>query len=340
MKKYIVMIGIFMSILIITSACSSDSSSDSNSDDPVTIKIGTKMPENSPEGEAFNYFADVVEEDSDGKIEVEVYPDEQLGEGTSQIDNLKTGSQDIYAESLSFFDDCDPKVEIASAPFLFQDYEQFQEYMLGDEGQEMSQNLIDNCDLKIINSDRNFQRGPYRVMFSKEPVKSLEDLKGLKLRLSGQKLQVDLYKYFGAQPTEVSFSETYLAINQGLADAVNTPISQAWSMKFSEVAPNMTMTDEYPQEIVFVMNNDKFESLSEEQQQILIDASNKTGIKGTELGIEAADENIEKMKEAHDIDIHEIDTKEWIEEAKPFYEKYEEEGNLPEGTIDSIKSME
>jgi len=333
MSKKILVPFIFLLVLSVISACSNNS----DSSDSTTIKIGTKMPENSPEGEAFNYFADLVEEKSDGDIEVKVYPDEQLGGGTAQIDNLNTGSQDIYAESSAFFDDCDDRFEIASAPFLFEDYEQFREYMLGEVGQEMATNMEDNCGLKIINDERNFQRGPYRVMMSKDPVKSLDDMKGLKLRLAESKLQTSLYEYLGATPTEVDFSETYLSINQGVVEAVNSPVSQVSSMKFAEVAPNMTITNEYPQEIVFVMNKDKFDRLTEEEQKIIVEASNETGEKGTELAEEAADEDIDKMKEENDLKIHEINTEKWTEELIPFYEKFEEDGNLPEGTIESIK---
>src|SRR5699024_8196309 len=107
-KKKIMALFAVLFALLVVSACSDESESYTT-----TIKIGTKMPENSPEGEAFNYFADLVEEKSNGSIEVKVYPDEQLGGGTAQIDNLKTGSQDIYAESSAFFDDCDERFKVA-----------------------------------------------------------------------------------------------------------------------------------------------------------------------------------------------------------------------------------
>lgn len=340
MKKNITLIIISVFTLILISACSSNETSSGETEDQITISLGTKMPANSPEGETFDYFAKLVNEKSDGNIEVKVYPDEQLGGGTAQIDNLQTGSQDMYVDSSAFFSNCDPRFEVASAPYLFEDFAQFQNFMLGETGQEMAQNMIDNCGLRIINTDRSFERGPYRVMLSKKPVEGLEDLEGLKLRLAESKLQNGLYNYLGAKPTEVAFSETYLAINQGIVDAVNSPISQVWSMKFTEVAPNMTITDEYPQEVVFIMNNEKYEELSEEQKKIITEASNEAGLKGVELANEAADTDIEKMKEQHNIDIYETDKKEWVEAAAAFYKKYEEEGNLPEGTIEAINSTE
>lgn len=340
MKKNLVLTTALMCTLLITGACSSSDNGGSEADETVTLSLGTKMPSNSPEGEAFEYFAEIVDEKSEGKMEVKLHPDEQLGGGTAQIDNLQTGSQDMYADSSAFFSDCDARFEVASAPYLFINFDQFQEFMLGETGQEMAQNMIDNCDLRIVNTERNFQRGPYRVMLSKDPVESLEDLEGLNLRLAESKLQTGLYNHLGANPTEVAFSETYLAINQGIAEAVNSPISQVWSMKFTEVAPNMTITDEYPQEVVFIMNNDKYEDLSEEQQQIITEAANEAGDEGVKLANEAADEDIDKMKEQHDINIHEIDKEKWVEAVAPFYEEYEAEGNLPEGTIESILSME
>src|SRR5699024_3846651 len=121
-----------------------------------------------------------------------------------------------------------------------------------------------------------------RVLMSQKPVKSVEDLQGLEIRSFESEFYADAYKSVGANPTEIAWTETYLGLEQGTVEAAASPASEVWSMKFSEVAPYMVMTEEYPQDIVIAMNEDEFSGLSEEEQNILVDAANEAGTEASE----------------------------------------------------------
>lgn len=335
MKKFAFML-LVLSLVIVVSACSESGKA---TDDVIELKLGTKMPEDTAEGKTFQYFADLVKKKSDGKLVVKVYPAEQLGKGTTQIDNMLLGSQDMYAEGATYFSDFDSNIEVSSVPYLFRDYEHYTQFNTGEMGKEIDQNLIDNG-VRILNTERNFIRGPYRVLLSKKPIKSVDDLKGLKIRSFESAFYSAAYESVGAKPTVVAWTETYLGLKQNLVDAVTSPISLVWPMKFTEIAPYMTVIDEYPQDVVIAMNDEKFSSLSEELQEILIEAANEAGEKAVELTDEEVQKHLELMKTEHNIEIFEIDKQEWMDAFSDYHYQLEKQGKIPKGYVDQIKSLQ
>lgn len=333
------LIALVISAILLLGACAPDQGS-GESGDKTVLKLGTKVQESSAEGKAFQYFADLVKEKSDGDVEVKVYPSEQLGEQDTEVSNVEVGSQDMYAEGGAIFSDFDDRLDIAAVPFLWKDYGQYHRYMTGEAGEDINQNLIDQG-VRILNTDRNFRRGPYSVLMSKKPVKSLDDMDGLKLRAVDSDIFIDGFEKLGANPTVVALTETYLGLKQNVVEGVTNPITLVDDMNFYEVAPYMTMLDHKPADVVIVINEDNFQDLSEEEQNILEESANEAGKKGTELVKEDAEDAVDRMKEEDEIeDVYEIDRDEWRDELKDYYKKLEEEGELPEGLVDEINNDE
>ena len=336
MKKHLLYTPIILILVLFVSACNNATNADSKN---IVIKMGTKMPQESLEGEMFDYFADLVHEKSNGEITIQMYPAEQLGKGNTQIDNILNGTQQIYAEGITYFSDLDKRVELSSVPFLFRDFEHFQNFNKSEMGQDIHNNLIEN-NVRILNDERNFRRGPERVMLSKEPITSPEDLNGLKILSFESKTYSQAYEYVESNPTVVAWTETYLALNQNLVNAATSPLSLVWGMKFTEVAPHMSMIDEYPQDVVLAMNEEFFQGLSEEHQNILIDAANETGEENNRRIEDVVDEQLSMMQAEHDIKIHEINKEDWTKAFEGFHYQLEEDGDIPEGTIDYIRNIE
>lgn len=346
MKKFLIA---FTLLIIVLAGCSSKGSGgddsdgtsngkDTDSSDVIELSLGTKMPDETSEGRAFNYFAELVEEKTNGEVIVNVYPAEQLGTGTTQIDNMVMGTQDMYAEGAAYFRDFEPRLDVSTIPYLFEGYEQFQEFFQGDIGQEIHENLIEQG-MRILNSERNFVRGPYRVLLATDPIQTLDDVQGLMLRSHESAIYADAWTYLGANPTVIAWTETYLAIRQGTVDAVSSPISLVKGMNFAEVAPYMTIIDEYPQDVPIVIAEDSFQELNEEQQQHLIDAAHEASEYGTQLALDEIEEDIEFMKEENGLEIFEIDTSEWSEYMDDFHYQLVEDGVFDKELIDYIKGM-
>ncbi len=302
---------------------------------PIQLKMGTKMSEESLEGQGHRHFAELVAERSKGSIEIVIYPSEQLGDAATEVNNVLNGAQDIYAEGLAFYSSYVPAVKIENLPYLFTSEEQFKTIMSGSFG-KMVENQLEENGFKLLNNERSFARGPYRVLCSTRPVKSLDDLQGLRLRLSGNAMSMNAYAALGANPIQIAWTETYLALKQGTVEAVTSPISLVYSMKFTEVAPYVAVVNEFPQYIAYVMNADRFNSLSAEQQKILVDCANEAGVYATKLTKESIDGQIELMKSEHGAVFNDVDTAPFKARLMDHYLKLDAEGTYGEGVLKSI----
>lgn len=303
--------------------------------EPIELKLGTKMSEESIEGIGHKYFADLVKERSNGEIIVTVYPSEQLGDGATQVSNVLNGAQDMYVEGLAFFANYAPTVTLENLPYLFTSKEQFNEVVKGEFGKGVEKDLESNG-FKLISTERNFTRGPYKVICSTKPIESLEDIQGLRLRLSGNSASMNAYAALGANPIQIAWTETYLALKQGTVEAVVSPISLVYNMKFTEVAPYVAVVNKTPQYVGYVMNKEKFDSLTKEQQQLLIDCANETGEYATQLTMEAVDKQIELIETEHNGVFTDVDAAPFTQKLREHYLQIDAEGNYGEGVIKAI----
>jgi len=300
----------------------------------ITLKMGHDMTPESAEGRAYQFFADKVMEETGGEIEVILYPANQLGERRVQIDSVLIGTQDIYATGASIFATFDPLFSISTLPFLFKDSSSFTEMMQGDIGQQQKE-IFEKNGLVVLNPARNFMRGPERILASTKAIRSVEDVKGIRFRTYENEIYMTAWKILGAKPIIIPWNETYLALKQGIVDAATGPLVQLYSMKWTEVCPYVSHINEYTSDCLWAMNKDKFDSLTPEQQEILVRYANEAGDYFGELQNETIEKDIEKMKKEHGTEFIEIDTTPFRDALLDYYYKLEEEGKIPVGTVDS-----
>lgn len=329
-----------MAFSLLLSGCGSGSgnagaSGSTDAETPTfTLKMGTKMSEESLEGKAFQMYADLVEEKTEGTVKVVVYPSEQLGDATTQINNLAMGTQELYAESGNYFSGYTNMFEITNIPYLFQSNEQYIELVQGDFGKEQAAVLEENG-FKIMGYNRDWVRGPYRVICSTYPLQTAEDIRGLRFRTHESDLYMKCWSILGAEPTVINWSEVYLAIQQGTVQAVASPVSQVEDMGFHEVAPYITDISEYPQEILVVMNKAVFDSMTPEQQQACMEAADEAAAwSNAQLDDEVA-ASIQRMEEAG-ATFYKMDTAPCTEALLDYFRELESEGTIPAGLLSTL----
>lgn len=337
MKKFVTGILLIL-IFSFLAACGENESKETsaeNNNEPIVLTMGTKMPENNVESEGVKEFANLVEDKTDGKLKIDVFYHEQLGNESEQIENVISGAQDIYFETMTYYLPYVKDFNIHSLPFLFKDNEEYIQFLQSDIQKKMEKELTEKAGIRFINTKKNFIRGPYRVLVSTKPVKTLDDLRGLNLRLAESETAIKAWSALGANTTVIPWSETYLALSQGVVEAATSPISTVSSMNFHEVTKHVTVTYEYPQSLVFAMNDAKFQSLSENLQKALVEAANEAGEIGTKLIEDEAKVEIGKLAEA-DVEVYEVDLSPWQERMDNVYKELIETGFLNGELLDEI----
>lgn len=302
------------------------------------LKIGSKYPEASLEGDSIKKVAEIVLRRSGGRLRIVPYFSESLGNADTQFENVMLGTQDMYMESYSFFQSWIPEMAVHTLPYMFKDAAEYRDFLLSPLERELEGMLLEKTGMRLVGSAKNWVRGPYRVLISSRPLLSPEDLKGLKLRMSESRMNFFFWTGMGASVTVIPWSEVYLALRQGVVDAASSTMDILYSMKFTEICRHITMTDENRQQLAFVINDRKFRSLGEELQRILDEAFNEVGDIHSSLVDGAAAESLDRMRREHGAVFHEPDLSPWRAKARSVLKVLEEEKAIPPGLVDRVEA--
>ncbi|MCK6453167.1 MAG: TRAP transporter substrate-binding protein [Alphaproteobacteria bacterium] len=302
-----------------------------------TWKMATKQPADGPEGKVFQYFADQAGKYSGGKLTVQVFPNEQLGKEAAVLEQLKVGTVHIYAEGSVFLQKWVPDIRWSNAPFLFDDRDHWVRFINHPMVQGWFNKAKTDAGIGILGDLTSVLRGPYRVMLTKNPVAKVEDLKGIKMRMANDKTGVEVWTHLGTEVRVLGWAETYDGISKGIVNAVTSPIALVESMRFQEVAPVITRTDEYWQSIAFMMNQKAFDRLPKDLQEALVKAHKDAARYSEELMGKETVDSLKRMK-AKGVAYNEIDLKPFVKHMLVFYKAKEASGELPKGFMDVVEA--
>jgi tripartite ATP-independent transporter DctP family solute receptor len=303
----------------------------------VVLKAGHISPKTSNEGKAADKFAELVAQKTNGEVVVEMFPSEQLGKAVAMIDSTIMGNQDIYVGGNVEFERFSPGLKVLGLNYSVRDQDHFRKVLASPIWKEVFIDPLEKVGLKVLDSD--WERGPFRVLVSKKPVKSCADLVGLKLRIAPIDTWRRSWTALGCNPVVLAWTDVYLGLQQGMVDAVTAPFDLLYSMKFTEIAKYVARTDEYWGLLTVEMNKKKFDGLKPEFQKALLDAANEAGHYYMDLGAKAVNEDLEKMKKEHKIEYIVLDTKPCAEKMKPVIQQLEKEGFIPAGLYDRIQAL-
>ena len=302
-----------------------------------TWRMATKMPVDSPEGKVFQKFADLTKEYTGGKLEIEVYPNEQLGKEDAVLEQMQAGIINLYAEGFGYMKKWEPDLVWTSPAFMFDDYDHWVRFMDSDLVKGWFAHAAEVSGVGPLGNPTAVLRGPFRVTVSNKPINSLDDIAGLKLRMHPDKLAIATWDYLGAEVITLPWTEVYQSIQKGIVNAVNSPIALVESMRFNEVAPYIARQDEYWQSIGFMMNLAAYDALDDDTRAGLLKAYNEAGDYSREIMFMVADESIKRMVDGGATYV-ELDTKPFVEKMQKFYADMEASGEMPAGLMAAVEA--
>ncbi len=210
------------------------------------------------------HFIDDVKDKSGGEIEFNFVQGEALGSAGSVMEQMIGGSVDVFCNELVWFADYVPNIQILGWGFTFRDPDHMATFFESD--------LFDPLEERAIEQGARIlaaQPTQPRMMFTREPITSIDDIQDLKMRVPQLKSYLELWKALGTRPTQVAWAEVYLALSTGVVSAAEGPPTDAMGQKFHEVAPNITRTDHLFSTVMIAINEDSFQALTPDQQAIL-----------------------------------------------------------------------
>jgi tripartite ATP-independent transporter DctP family solute receptor len=238
----------------------------------VTFRMGLGSSKPHPFNTAGELFAAKVDELSNGSMEIEIFPDRQLGDVKELTEGVRFGTVDMTISSSAAMADHIPGINALQLPFLVNGYGEFADLVVTPEGQALYKGLDKSGAVALT----IYEGGQRHFLTIDKPVASMDDFKGLKTRVAPVKLHLDIFKALGTNPTPMAYGEVYTGLETHALDAVETNISSIAAEKYSEVAKNVLLTGHYFWPGLLMVNKAKFDSLTPEQQDILRQAALQT----------------------------------------------------------------
>ena len=232
-----------------------------------TFRVAHYFKEDHPWHKGLAFFAKKVNDDSNGRIQIDIFGGGILGSEAQTMQLVKDGSLDFVVSDPSAGSPFAKELDFFALPFMFRDYAHWQKSLDGEPGRRYAKLIEDRAGMMIVGywggSSRN-------VLSTKKPVQSMADMKGFRLRLISSPLKVNVWKALGAIPTPIAFMETYLAMKSGVVDGMENESVAVRDMKFYEPAPYIARTEhEFTVRPMF-MAKKTFDKLPPELQQIVL----------------------------------------------------------------------
>lgn len=313
-----------LSAVLLLGACGSEgASNEANADDKeYDLKMSVTVSDSSTWYEAAQKLKEDLAEESDGRINLEIFANEQLSGGDSgkAVEGLSKGTIDLTFNSTIIYSILDERFGVASAPFLFSNLEEVDGVFNGEGGEKLKEVLSE----KGVHALGYGQNGFRQLTNSVREVKSPDDIAGLKLRIPGIQMYTDLYRELGTDPVTMTFSEVFTALQQGTIDGQENPIDVIYSSKLNEVQDYITMWNYSYDPLVLGMNKELYDSMSDDDKELF----DRLGKEAAEYQVELAREKeagqIEELKAAG-MQFYEPTEEElaaFKEQVQPLYDKY------------------
>ena len=301
-----------------------------------TWRLGSMMPPDSAEGKGYEKFAQLASKYTNGKIRIQIYPSSQLGKMDAMVEQLSANIVQVVGSNAAFLAKWVPDINYMTAPFLFADQEHWKRFMETDLVKGWFEKVEDEAGIMVLGSIPDFPRGTYRVLVSKKPIQTPDDIKGIKVRQFANELIVDVWQHLGAEVRVMGWNEVYDGINRGIVEAVTSPAELVESMRFYEVAPYVVRTNEYPQGIAFMVNKKTFRALPPDIQEGLVRAHKEASAYEVSLLQSSLGASLKRIEAKGAKYSESVDIGALMNKAEEYYRMKEAEGKLPKGFLDTV----
>ncbi|MCQ6264590.1 TRAP transporter substrate-binding protein [Fictibacillus sp. WQ 8-8] len=333
-------LGILMGTALLSSVlltgCGSQSSSSSSGEKTKTIKIANYFAKDHPQNVALREkFKPMVEKESGGTLKVQIYDNSTLGAEKEFYDGVRNGTIEMGIPGLIMQSDIE-KMAVPEWPFLFKDYEHVKKVLNGPIGKELTEDLEKKHGVKPLAWSAN----GFRMFSSNRTLQSMDDLKGLRMRMPNIPNYIKLGKLLGMNVTPMPISEVFSALEQKVVDGQDNPVATLRASGWYEVQSNVLESKHMFSPNIYIINSKFFNGLSKKQQKIIEKAS-KT----------AADYEFDLMEKSYDTDKKFLSgkkvkfttpdaayEKKMEDAAKPMYDEFYKQYDWAEDLVKRIKA--
>ncbi|WP_203333662.1 C4-dicarboxylate TRAP transporter substrate-binding protein [Planococcus beigongshangi] len=336
-SKKLLMLLLTSFVLLILAACSEGAEpevkaeEDGKSGEKYSINVAYGNQPDEPIGQMATKWKELVEEKSEGRIELKLYPSSQLGSEKDVVEQAIMGSNVIVLGGYDFLMDYVPDVGILTGPYLVDDIDELV-YLTKTEWFEEIREDLREAKIEVVVPDTIYGE---RHLMTNEKVLTPEDLKGMKIRVPNNQMSIKTFEAMGASATPTPLGDLYTSLQQGLIDGAENPLPVLQGVKTQEVSKHVSLTGHQKFITPWVGGTEFLDTLPEDLLTLL----SETGAEANEFGETVLDEQVASVKadfEEAGVEFHEVDTEPFKANVLSVYEEFPE---WTSGLYDRIQEL-
>lgn len=336
-------LAVFVGAGVLASSCGfltgDEAASQSTGDgcDAQTLRLATIRAEGDPATLAAERFAELAAEGTSEQVTVEVFPNSQLGDFTDVFAAMASGENvDMFYEGISIYNTLDgaEAFTVMSVPFLFDSYEEMRNVLRSDRFQELFEQAAEDTGVRAILAAGDAEP---RALSANEPIRSAADMEGVRIRIAEAPMPQAFARSLGAEPAVIPFSELYLALRQGVADAQENGAITMVNQSLYEVQEYYMPTDYIRDVRTWYISDAVWGSLCAEQQEALREAAEQAGELGTREVHDQLQQAMDTLADEMTV-VDDVDVDSFRQQLDGAFERFD--GELwPEGLLAEVRRL-
>ena len=300
-----------------------------------TLRLAHNLNQEHSVHQAFEYMNEQLQDLSGGEMRIRIYPSSQMGDGPETLQMLQTGALDMTKGSGSDLEAFEKAYAVFNLPFLFNDEQHFHDVVYGPVGTEIMEMTKDRGFFSIA----AYEAG-YRSFYASKPIRSPEDLQGMKVRVQASPTTLEMIRLLGGAPTPIPFGETYTALQQGVVDAAENNEPSYVDTRHVETSKYFSENQHSAIPDFLTISTRTWDRLSEEQQGWVMEAAKLSETYQNEMWAEAVTQARATAEELG-AEFIEVDKKPFQDAVAPMlddFRKDPEQGRILDMILDVAKN--
>jgi tripartite ATP-independent transporter DctP family solute receptor len=309
-----------MLVSVMLAGCgTSKPNTEAKEEKPVVLKAATNNPKASGHYRGLEIFKKLVEERTKGRVKVELYSDAVLGDEEQMAEGMKMGTVDVMMAAAAKYANFVPEMDIYSPPYTFKSWDHMKAVIDSDVNKKLE---------KVVKEKRGdiylgVMTDGVRNVFTRQPVKTLDEMKGLKLRTMTGPNETNSWKALGTNPTPLAYTELYAALQSGVVDGAENSMTSVLGMKFYESCKNILRTQHNYLTLPFFISAKAIEKIPADLREVVIQAGRDTCKQQVDQAIKMDLDNEQVLKSKYGVNVYEFskaDLEKAIEAVKPVHD--------------------
>ncbi len=284
----------------------------------VKIRFAHSLSTTEPAHIAAENFAKRVAERTKGKVQLQVFPSEQLGSGKEVNEMIRQGANVMNITDPGYLSDFVPDIGVLNGPYVVKDPKEFDKLLASDWYKSVDQKM-QQAGFRLIMIGGFFGR---RHVIADKPVRTPADMAGMTVRVPPNTMWIETFKAMGARPTTVQWSEVYNALQQNVVSGAEAPLGSLWGSKLQETRKFISLTGHFTAIVAWPINAKYFNSLPKDVQTVLLEEGAKAKDDMTKLTLDLDKDYTAKFKSAGVTIVEDVDLNAFQKATAPVYSAF------------------